>query len=130
METILLVEDEEAVRDLARDILVARGYTVLEARHGDEALRVCEQHRGPIHLVLTDVVMPEMSGRQLADRLTVLHPDLKVLYMSGYTDNAVVHHGVLDPGTAFLQKPFMPNILSLKVREVLDAPDPPPTGRT
>jgi signal transduction histidine kinase/CheY-like chemotaxis protein len=121
METILLVEDEEAVRELARDVLRARGYTVLEARHGGDALKVCEQHRGPIHAMLTDVVMPRMSGRELAERLAVLHPEMKVLYMSGYTDNAVVHHGVLDPGTVFLQKPFAPAVLVRKLREVLDA---------
>jgi GAF domain-containing protein/CheY-like chemotaxis protein len=120
METILLVEDEEAVRDLARDLLQARGYTVLEARDGAEALRVAEQHPGPIHLTLTDVVMPEMTGRQLAERLAVLRPAVKILYMSGYTDNAVVHHGVLDPGTEFLQKPFTAAVLARKVREVLD----------
>ncbi len=121
METVLLVEDEDAVRDLARDILQARGYTVLEARHGAEALRISEQHPGPIHLMLTDVVMPEMIGRELADRLAVLRPETKVLYMSGYTDNAVVHHGVLDPGTIFLQKPFTAAVLARKVREILDS---------
>ncbi len=120
IETVLLVEDEDAVRDLGRDILQARGYTVLEARHGAEALRISEQHPGPIHLVLTDVVMPEMTGRELADRLAALRPETKVLYMSGYTDNAVVHHGVLDPGTVFLQKPFTGAVLARKVREILD----------
>jgi CheY-like chemotaxis protein len=119
-ETVLLVEDEDAVRDLARDILQATGYTVLEARHGAEALSICEKHPGAIHLMLTDVVMPEMSGRELADRLAVLRPATKVLYMSGYTDNAVVHHGVLDPGTEFLQKPFSAAVLARKVREILD----------
>ena len=121
LETILVVEDEDGVRDLARDILEAKGYTVLWARDGAEALRICEQHSGPIHLMLTDVVMPEMTGRQLADRLAVLRPAIKVLYMSGYTDNAVVHHGVLDPGTVFLQKPFSAAVLARKVREILDA---------
>jgi len=120
IETVLLVEDEDAVRDLARDILQARGYTVLEARHGAEALRISEQHPGPIHLMLTDVVMPEMTGRVLADRLAALRPETKILYMSGYTDNAVVHHGVLDPGTVFLQKPFTGAVLARKVREILD----------
>jgi two-component system cell cycle sensor histidine kinase/response regulator CckA len=120
-ETILLVEDETAVRDLARDILQANGYTVLEAGHGSEALRICERHAGPIHLMLTDVVMPGMSGRQLADRLAPLQPTMTVLYMSGYTNNAIVHRGVLDAHTAFLQKPFTPDALARKVREVLDA---------
>jgi len=121
LETVLVVEDEDGVRDLARDILEAKGYTVLWARDGAEALRICEQHSGPIHLMLTDVVMPEMTGRQLADRLAVLRPAIKVLYMSGYTDNAVVHHGVLDPGTVFLQKPFSAAVLTRKVRKILDA---------
>jgi two-component system cell cycle sensor histidine kinase/response regulator CckA len=119
-ETVLLVEDDDAVRDLARDILQATGYTVLEARQGAEALGMSERYTGPIHLMLTDVVMPGMSGRQLADRLAVLRPTTKVLYMSGYTDNAIVHHGVLDPGTEFLQKPFTAPVLTRKVREILD----------
>jgi two-component system cell cycle sensor histidine kinase/response regulator CckA len=119
-ETILLVEDELAVRDLARDVLCAQGYTVLEAPHGREALLISELHSGPIHLLLTDVVMPEMSGRDLANRLAPLRPTMPVIYMSGYTDTAVVHHGVLDPGTTFLQKPFTPDALARKIRQVLD----------
>ena len=121
-ETILLVEDEDVVREPVRRVLSQNGYTVLEARHGGEALQVCEQHEGPIHLLVTDVVMPRMSGRELAERLASLHPGMKVLYISGYTDNAIAHRGVLEPGTAFLQKPFTPYALALKVRQVLDAP--------
>ena len=123
-ETILLVEDEEGVRELARDILRATGYTVIEARDGAEALLLSERHQGPLDLLLTDVVMPRMSGRELAERLTPLRPDLSVLYMSGYTDDAVIRHGVLGAGTAFLQKPFTPAILVGRVRETLDLSRP------
>jgi signal transduction histidine kinase/ActR/RegA family two-component response regulator len=119
-ETILLVADEEGVRELARDILRASGYTVLEARNGAEALLLCERHQGPLDMLLTDVVMPRMSGRELAERLAPLRPELSVLYMSGYTDDAVIRHGVLAAGTAFLQKPFTPAALVLRVRETLD----------
>jgi two-component system cell cycle sensor histidine kinase/response regulator CckA len=120
-ETVLLVEDEAAVRALVRVVLREGGYTVLEARHGVEALRLAEQHTGPIHLLLSDVVMPELGGRELADRLAALRPGLKILYLSGYTDDAVLRHGVQEAEAALLQKPFTPDALALKVREVLDS---------
>jgi nitrogen-specific signal transduction histidine kinase/ActR/RegA family two-component response regulator len=120
-ETILLVEDEEAVRTMVSRILQNKGYTVLEARQGVEAIEICERYHDSIHLMVTDVIMPQMSGRELAERLAPLLPDMKVLYMSGYPDNTIVQHGVLEAGTAFLQKPFTLNALELKVREVLDA---------
>jgi two-component system cell cycle sensor histidine kinase/response regulator CckA len=121
-ETILVVEDDQGVRMLARDVLEMDGYTVLEASHGQEALRVCEKHQGSIHLMVTDMVMPGMNGRQLAERLAPLRPEMKVLYVSGYTDNAILRQGVLEPGMAFLQKPITPGALARKVREVLDEP--------
>jgi response regulator RpfG family c-di-GMP phosphodiesterase len=96
------------------------GYNVLEARHGAKALEISKRHQGPIHLMVTDVVMPQMSGHELAQRLQPLRPDMKVLYMSGYTDDAIVRHGVLGAGMAFLSKPFTPDALALKVEEVLD----------
>lgn len=120
-ETILLAEDDERVRGLVRAVLEGYGYRVLEAEDGDAALSVSERSADPIHLLLTDVVMPKMSGRELADRLARSRPEMRVLYVSGYTDEAVVHHGVLDADTPFLQKPFEPDALARKVREVLDA---------
>jgi CheY-like chemotaxis protein len=116
-ETILVVEDEEDVRRLAVRALERQGYRVLEASCGDDALVLSKE---PIRLVLTDVVMPGMSGRQLADRLIPLYPKMKVLYMSGYTDNAIVHHGVLEEGVNYIQKPFTIDKLVRKVREILD----------
>ena len=121
-ETILVVEDEEGVRSLVRRVLESNGYTVLTAANAEEAVRVCEQREGTISLLLTDVVMPGMSGRKLAQHLGFSRAGMKVLYMSGYTDNAIVHHGVLDAGTAFLQKPFTPDAILRNVREVLDTP--------
>jgi PAS domain S-box-containing protein len=120
-ETVLVVEDQDGVRKLAREFLEMQGYTVLESRNGVEALALAQQHAGPIHLVLTDVVMPQMSGRELAEKLAALRPRVKVLYMSGYTDEAIVQHGVLEPGTAFLQKPYARDTLARKVREVLES---------
>ncbi len=119
-ETILLVEDEEDVRRLAVRILERQGYTVLEASCGMDALVLCKERKEPLHMILTDVVMPGMSGRQLADQLIPLHPKMKVLYMSGYTDNAVIHHGILEDRVDYLQKPFTIDGLTRKVREVLD----------
>jgi two-component system cell cycle sensor histidine kinase/response regulator CckA len=119
-ETILLAEDEEIVRKLASQVLGMQGYQVLEAANGRAAVSICERHSGPIDLLLTDVIMPEMSGRDVADRLTQLRPEMKVLYMSGYTDNAIVHQGVLNEGANFIQKPFSPGALGQMVRQVLD----------
>jgi CheY-like chemotaxis protein len=123
-ETILLVEDEQGIRRLGRLILEAQGYSVLEAPSGASALTTAEGHAEPIHLILTDVVMSGMTGRDLSERLIKARPSIKVLYMSGHTGDAIVRHGVLEPGIAFLQKPFSPADLARKVREVLDAPPP------
>ena len=122
-ETILLVEDQDDVRRIALEILLRYGYHVIEARNAGEALLTCEQHPRTIHLLLTDVVMPQMNGRKLAERLLKIRPDLKVLFMSGYTENAIVHHGILDSGIAYLQKPLLPETLARRVRELLDTPD-------
>lgn len=119
-ETILLVEDEDSVRKLARHVLELNGYHVLEAADGDEALRLASTHAGDIHLLLTDVVMPNLGGRPLADRLLASYPQLKVLFLSGYTNEAIVRHGVIDSDFAFLQKPFTTITLAQKVRDVLD----------
>ena len=120
-ETVLVVEDEYAVRDVIRRILEWNGYTVLEARDPAGALRLSETHDAPIDLLLTDVVMPEMSGRELAQRILVSRPETRLLYMSGYRDEAL-GRGVLPDGGVFIEKPFTAAALTAKVREVLDAP--------
>jgi len=117
--TILLVEDAKRVREVVREILEMNGYAVLEARQGAEGLKIASRQPGPIHLMVTDVVMPQMSGRELAQRLAPLRPEMRVLYMSGYTDDDIVRHGVLDAGMAFIAKPFTPDALAAKVRELL-----------
>jgi PAS domain S-box-containing protein len=119
-ETVLVVEDEEEVRKVAVRILRGQGYKVLEASNGADTLMICKEQKEPIHLILTDVVMPQMSGRQLVEQLRQVYQNLKVLYMSGYTDNTIVHHGVLEEGINYIQKPFTVGALAGKVREVLD----------
>jgi len=121
-ETILLVEDQDEVRRLARRVLEARGYVVLVAASGAEALQVAGAHAGPIQLLVTDVIMPAMSGREVGLLIAPTRPEMRVLYLSGYADESIVHHGVLEPGIAFLQKPFTVEALARKVREVLDTP--------
>lgn len=127
-ETILVVEDEEVVRQVTCKMLETKGYKVLAAAGGSAALENSERHKGPIHLLLTDVLMPEMSGKELAERLALRRSETRVLFMSGHTENAIVHHGVLKPGIAFIQKPFRLETLVHKVREVLDAAQVLPPG--
>ena len=115
----MLVEDEGAVRRLTRRVLEARGYRVLEAAHGGDALQLVLAHPDPIDLLITDIVMPGMSGQELAQRLLAMRPGIRVLYVSGYNDDAIRHHGALGAGTAFLQKPFTPDTLAAKISEVL-----------
>jgi two-component system cell cycle sensor histidine kinase/response regulator CckA len=121
-EVILVAEDDENVRDMVRRTLQRQGYTVLDARNGQQALQLFTRYPGPVHLLLTDVVMPGMSGKALAEQLTMIQPSLRVLYMSGYTDNVIVQQGELEAGIAFLQKPLSPAALATKVRQVLDTP--------
>ncbi len=120
-ETILLVEDEKGVRELAREFLTSSGYSVIEAEDGHTALELAAMHVGPIHLLLTDVVMPGISGKELAERVGQIRTGIKILYMSGYTDQAVVHHGILESDAVLLQKPFTLVTLASKLREILAA---------
>jgi CheY-like chemotaxis protein len=122
-ETVLIVEDDDSVRKLARTSLEKNGYRVLAAENGENALRVSEAYDGTIDLILTDVVMPKMSGKELAELVKKVHPRAKVIFMSGYTNNAIVHHGILTRGVEFLEKPFTPQNLASKVRVVLDKTD-------
>jgi CheY-like chemotaxis protein len=117
---VLLVEDNLDVRTLAHAILEQQGYSVLEAEDAAAAIRIADQYPGCVHLLITDVVMPKMNGPAMARAIRAHRPDAKVLYMSGYTDDAIVRHGVLEPGTPFLQKPFTPGTLARKIRQVLD----------
>jgi two-component system cell cycle sensor histidine kinase/response regulator CckA len=124
-ETVLIVEDRDEVRAAIGSSLEMRGYTVLKACHGKEAVLICRRHEGPIHLLLTDVVMPQMTGPELAQRVSLVHPETKVLYISGYTSDALNRRNMTEPSTAFLQKPFTPDALARRVRAVLDAPPHP-----
>jgi two-component system, cell cycle sensor histidine kinase and response regulator CckA len=118
---LLVVEDEQSVRHLARGVLEAQGYKVLTASNGQDALHVAREHKGsPIRLVVTDVIMPLMGGKVMAEWLETTYPDLKILFTSGYTDDAIAQHGVLEPGVAFLPKPYTPAALARKVRKMLD----------
>jgi CheY-like chemotaxis protein len=125
-ETILVVEDQAEVRKLTVAVLERHGYRVLEAATGNEALLAAERHPGKLHLLLTDVVMPHMTGKELAQRLRSLRPEIKVLYMSGYADKVIAQQGVLDPGVECINKPFTPDALAFKVRQILGTP--PPAG--
>ena len=121
-ETVLVVDDAPAVRTAVRAVLERHGYVVVEAPSGEAALQLAMKYRGPLDLLITDVVMPGLSGRDVAGNLSSQRPGVRVLYMSGYADDAIVRHGVLEPGIRFMQKPFAPDALAQKVREVLDAP--------
>jgi two-component system cell cycle sensor histidine kinase/response regulator CckA len=121
-ETILIEEDEKLVRQLTSEALEALGNTVLEAGRPTEARKISEQYQGAVDLLLTDVVLPQMDGKRLFDSLSPLFPEMRVLYVSGHTENVIVHHGVLEAGVQFLQKPFTVDSLARKVREALDEP--------
>ena len=118
-ETVLLVEDEDGVRSLIEMVLRRNGYTVLECRNAEEALLALEDTGVSIHMLLTDLILPRMSGRELAERVALTRPNVRILFMSGYTDDDVLRHGVLDSTSAFLQKPFSMELLLQKVRDVL-----------
>jgi len=120
-ETILVVEDHAAVRDMISTALRKYGFTVLEAANGSEALLICERQKASIHLILTDVLMPEISGNLLFERLTLIHPEMKAIYISGYTKNFLVHQGILNSDVYFIPKPFKMFTLMQKVREVIDS---------
>jgi two-component system cell cycle sensor histidine kinase/response regulator CckA len=124
METILIVDDEPEIRSLARDILEPKGYAVLEALDGAEALQIAGRHPGPIHLVLTDVLMPNLNGPDMAERLKPMRPDAKVVFMSGYTSEVMGQYGVVRSSAPFVAKPFSPDGLARKLREVLDYSSP------
>ncbi len=128
-ETVLLVEDEDNVRRLLSHVLQKRGYQVIEARDGEEALRIFEQRGNEIQLVLTDMVMPKMNGRELGERVLQIRPETRIIYMSGYTDDVLVRTGAIGPGISFLQKPLRPEVLAGKVREALDSPRRPIPAR-
>jgi len=118
-ETILIVEDDDRLRKLLRITLEKYGYKVLDAGNGEEAIEICNSYDGIIQLMITDVVMPKMNGKEAVDRIQPLYPKMKVIFMSGYTDDAISHHGVLEPGLNFIEKPFKHEQLALKIREVL-----------
>jgi CheY-like chemotaxis protein len=120
-EMVLLVEDERGVRELAREYLETSGYRVIEAENGHVALELAAMHAGPIDVLVTDVVMPGIGGRELAERVTQIRPGIKILYMTGYTDRAIVHHGILETDAVLLQKPFTLGTLASKLREILTA---------
>ena len=121
-QTILLVDDEDSVRGVAQRALERQGYTVLMARHAKEALEICAQHADPVHLLITDVVMPVMSGIDLAEQVTASYPETSVLYISGHVEEAAIQHVLQGQDAAFLQKPFTPTILRQRVRELLEQP--------
>jgi CheY-like chemotaxis protein len=128
-ETILLVDDDEGVRSSIRDFLAMAGYTVLQASNATDAMGALQQHDGPVHLLITDVIMPGLSGRELAARIAALSPETKVLFMSGYTDDAIAQYGMLEPGAAFIQKPFSPRQFMGKLRQMLDGTETPAEAR-